>query len=90
MKRRLAFVLAVATLAFGGAAVAPATESVSFTPAAAAKSCSSGYRHAIIGGVHKCLRRGQYCALRYETKYHQYGFHCHRSSRDSNGGYHLT
>jgi predicted permease len=42
-----------------------------------AKSCSSGYTHAIIGGEHKCLRRGQFCAIRYDRTYHRYGFHCH-------------
>jgi ABC-type multidrug transport system ATPase subunit len=26
--------------------------------------CSSGWTHAIIGGVHKCLRAGQFCARR--------------------------
>jgi hypothetical protein len=87
VKRRLAFFLAVVSLAFGGAAVAPATAPVSFTPAAAAKPCSSGWRHAIIGGEHKCLRRGQYCARRYDSQYHRYGFHCHRYY---SGGYRLT
>jgi hypothetical protein len=55
--------------------------------AVVAKPCSNGYRHAIIGGEHKCLRRGQYCARRYDRQYHRYGFHCHR--RDRNGDYHL-
>jgi hypothetical protein len=43
---------------------------------AAAKTCSSGYTHAIIAGEHKCLRRGQFCAIRYDRTYHRYGFHC--------------
>jgi hypothetical protein len=58
--------------------------------AAAAGHCGRGYTHARIGGERKCLRRGQYCARRYERQYHRYGFHCHRSSRDRNGDYHLT
>jgi hypothetical protein len=44
---------------------------------AAAKTGRSGYTHAIIGGEHKFLRRGQFCAVRYDRTYHGYGFHCH-------------
>jgi hypothetical protein len=67
-------------VALGGAA--PAT--------LAAKPCSAGWKHAVIGGSHKCLRRGQFCALRYDRQYHRYGYHCHASSEDSRGNYHLT
>jgi hypothetical protein len=52
-----------------------------------AKPCSSGYTHAVIGGAHKCLRRGQFCAHGYDRQYHRYGFHCHK--RDARGNYHL-
>ncbi len=90
MKRRFALLLSIVAVSFGGAAVAPTTDSVSLSPSAAAKACSSGYRHAVVGGVHKCLRRGQYCAIGSERQYHRYGYHCHRSSRDSRGSYHLT
>lgn len=38
---------------------------------------SGGFRHAIIGGRHKCLRTGQRCTRRYDRQYHRYGFHCH-------------
>ena len=31
---------------------------------------------AIIGGKHKCLGPGEYCALRYERQYEHYGFEC--------------
>jgi hypothetical protein len=58
--------------------------------AIAAHSCSWGYTHAVINGAHKCLRRGQYCAVNADAQYHRYGFHCHRSSRDRRGRYHLT
>jgi hypothetical protein len=44
------------------------------TPAAA--QCSSSYTHASIGGESKCLRRGEYCAVRYKSTYRQYGFTC--------------
>ena len=90
MKRRLAVVVSLAALVFGGAAVAPATHPVSLTPVASAHTCSSGYRHAIISGAHKCLRRGQYCAIGSDRQYHRYGYHCHRASRDRRGDYHLT
>ena len=56
--------------------------------AAMAKPCSSGWKHAVIGGQHKCLRRGQFCARSRDSEYHQYGYHCHK--RDSRGNYHLT
>ena len=31
---------------------------------------------AIIGGEHKCLHAGEFCAVRYETDYERYGFSC--------------
>ncbi len=31
---------------------------------------------AIIGGKHKCLGEGEYCATRYERQYERYGFVC--------------
>jgi hypothetical protein len=36
---------------------------------------------ATIGGTHKCLGAGEYCATRYERQYERYGFVC--SSRYS-------
>lgn len=44
---------------------------------AAAKSCSSGYRHAVLPNGHKCLRAGQFCKKSWDGRYHKYGFHCH-------------
>ncbi len=89
MKHRLAS-LAVAVSMFAAApAVAPVLDrSAVAPPAASAKSCSSGYKHAVIGGSHKCLRRGQFCARAKDSTYHRYGFHCHK--RDARGNYHLT
>jgi hypothetical protein len=90
MSRKLATLLAAASLvgavpAATTAFAAPGTRSAVAT--AAAHTCSSGYKHAVIGGQHKCLRRGQYCARRYDSQYHRYGYHCHRADR--NGDYHL-
>jgi hypothetical protein len=31
---------------------------------------------AVIGGRHKCLGAGEYCATRYERQYERYGFEC--------------
>lgn len=87
MKRRLV-ALAVAASAFGAApATAPLISSVA-PSAAIAKSCSSGYKHAVISGSHKCLRRGQFCARAQDRTYHRYGYHCH--NRDARGNYHLS
>jgi hypothetical protein len=47
-------------------------------PPAYAKSCSTGYRHGVINGAQKCLRRGEFCAHSADRQYHRYGFHCHR------------
>lgn len=85
MKRVLAVAVASASLA--GAAAIPATVA---TPAAFARSCNSGYTHGVINGAHKCLRRGQFCAINADGQYHRYGYHCHRGSRDRAGNHHLT
>ncbi len=76
MKRRLALLAAVfATAIAGTTAAAPAAP---VAPAVAAKSCNSGWTHAVIGGEHKCLRAGQFCAHARDREYHRYGYHCHR------------
>ena len=88
MKRRLAG-LAVAVALLGGAPAAADLAAAKSGPvASAAKSCSSGWTHAVIGGSHKCLRRGQFCARRYDRQYHRYGYHCHK--QDARGNYHLS
>lgn len=86
MRRLLA--LGFAALAFAAATAGSMAGTPAVSPAMVAKSCSSGWTHAIIGGEHKCLRAGQYCARRYESQYHRYSYHCHK--RDSAGRYHLT
>ena len=85
MKKFVVAAIAAVSLAAATPTPAPAHQPIT---ASAAKSCSSGWRHAVIGGSEKCLRRGQFCARRYDRQYHRYGFHCHR--RDARGNYHLT
>jgi hypothetical protein len=86
LKRRLALLLAAGALA-GLPAAAPA-QPASSPRAVSAKSCSGSYTHAVIGGKHKCLRRGQFCAHRYRNQYRRYGFRCVK--QDYRGNYHLT
>lgn len=85
MRKFVVAAIAAVSLAAAGPASAPAQPFVSAT---VAKSCASGWKHAVIGGAEKCLRRGQFCARRSDRQYHRYGFHCHR--RDARGNYHLT
>jgi hypothetical protein len=77
MKRRLALFAAIAVAGLGSAA-APASAHGS-APFAAGKTCSHSYTKGVIGGVQKCLRRGEYCAVRYTRTYTRYGFHCYGS-----------
>jgi hypothetical protein len=89
VKRRLA-VLTVAVAVFAGVpTIAPVLDGSPITTSVAvAKTCSTGYKHAVISGSHKCLRRGQFCARAKDRTYHRYGFHCHK--RDARGNYHLS
>ncbi len=87
MKRRLALLLATASVGAAAPAVAPVADTGPLTPSTAvAKSCSRG-THAVVGRAHKCLARGQFCARGQERTYHRYGFHCHK--QDARGNYHL-
>ncbi len=84
--KKLAICIAVLAVALVAApATAPAQSPVAAT---VAKSCSSGWKHAVIGGAHKCLRRGQFCAHRYDRQYRRYGYRCRK--QDARGNYHLT
>jgi hypothetical protein len=85
MRRRLAVLIAAAALLAWPVAQAPARPG---TPVVAAKVCSTGYKHAVIEGAQKCLRRGQFCAHRYDRQYRRYGYRCLK--RDYRGNYHLT
>ena len=89
MKRRLATLATAASVFAAAPAAAPIFGTAALAPSAAiAKTCSSGFKHAVISGSHKCLRRGQFCARAKDSTYHRYGFHCHK--RDAGGSYHLT
>jgi hypothetical protein len=71
-----------ATAALGLLVAAPAV------PAAPAHHASSvTCRSATIGGQHKCIARGQFCAVRFASQYRRYGLSC--TKRDVNGRYHL-
>jgi hypothetical protein len=88
MTHRAAIVLAA--LALGGPVIAPpAVIATTASPTAVtATTCGNGYRRAVIGGQEKCLRRGQFCARRYDRQYQRYGFRCIK--RDRRGNHHLT
>jgi hypothetical protein len=40
------------------------------------KTCPSGYKHAVIGGVQKCLKAGNFCTHSLDKQYRKYGFRC--------------
>jgi hypothetical protein len=88
MKHRVTVLLVA--LALGAPVIAPPAVSATAggATAVAAKACGSGYTHAVIGGAEKCLRRGQFCAHRYDRQYKRYGFRCVKTDR--RGNYHLT
>ena len=69
MKRKLATLTIALACAAAGSAAVPA--------AGPAKACSAGWKHAVLSSGHKCLRAGQFCASRYDSSYHRYGYHCH-------------
>lgn len=75
IRRLLASAAIVAAVVLGGLSAEVSSAPLSST--AITKTCGAGYRHAVIGGRHTCLRRGQFCAKRYDRQYHRYGYHCH-------------
>jgi len=89
MKRRLVALGAAACLFVFAPAFAPVSHgSPVAPPSAVAKTCSSGFTHAVVNGSQKCLRRGQFCARASDRQYRRYGFRCLR--RDAGGRYHLS
>jgi hypothetical protein len=65
--RRRGVLVLVALSLVGATAPAGAVQADTETPrAVAAKSCGAGYVHAVLPTGHKCLRRGQFCARRYD------------------------
>ena len=84
MEIRKRIVLLLAMLAIALAAVGTSTSSALASPVSAAKPCSAGYVHATLSWGHKCLRAGQFCASRYDSSYHRYGYHCHTGRLKAN------
>jgi hypothetical protein len=83
--KRLALILATLNLAFGGAvsaapAAAPQAKPTAAPVIALHKCKGSRYVHAIVGGEHKCLGTGQFCAKRYASIYRRAGFVCKSGS----------
>jgi hypothetical protein len=71
------------TAALGLLATAPVAAPAASATHPSIVSCTS----ATIGGQHKCIARGQFCAVRYGSQYRRYGLSC--TKRDVNGRYHL-
>jgi hypothetical protein len=69
-RRLLAVTVAAVALGWAPVPVADPVEP------AAAHTCSRGSIHAVLPTGHKCLRRGQYCAIRFASAYRRYGFVC--------------
>jgi hypothetical protein len=86
-RRRIACGLAAVGLVAAGPVGAGGGATAAATPIVQ-KSCSGGFRHAVINGSQKCLRRGEFCAHAADRQYRRYGFRCTR--RDARGNYHLT
>jgi hypothetical protein len=79
LRRRLSTYLAIASLALGGAAAAGATTQAA--PASLDQPAASACKSARIGGRHKCIAAGQFCAKRYERDYRRYGYTCRWDGR---------
>lgn len=69
-------VLAATALASIVAAAGPPAHFAANASAAVAKTCSSGYTHAVIGGAEKCLHAGEFCTRGYDSQYREYGYRC--------------
>jgi hypothetical protein len=67
-KMRLGFATALALVALAWPAAGSA--------APVARVACSRDTPAMIGGQHRCLGAGEYCATRYERQYERYGFIC--------------
>src|SRR5262249_35369515 len=75
--RRLKLLVAIGLAAVTAGAGTPAHSQVA-APVSIAKTCGSGYTHAIIGGQEKCLRAGEFCTHKYDYQYRRYGYRCIR------------
>jgi hypothetical protein len=76
-KMNVAALAAALTMAVVPNLAAAAVES---PVARVAHSCSTGYKHAVTPGGHKCLRAGQYCSTKpgYQRVYKSKGYICSR------------
>ena len=79
-RSRRAAALLASVAALGSTAAAQAAPHPA-APVSAAKSCRSGYVHAVTPGGHKCLHAGEFCSRShsYQVVYHRHGFNCRRN-----------
>jgi hypothetical protein len=73
----------VVCLVFGGSVdaavgLAAPTTGAARPTAVLARTCPSGFTHAVIGGEQKCLHAGEYCAHSEARQYRRYHFVCER------------
>jgi hypothetical protein len=84
LKKRVASVLAVASICLVGS-VGGASAQPTSSPASAQTSatCSPGYVHAVLPDGSRCLHSGEYCSHKpgYAAPYRQAGFRCNSSGR---------
>ena len=76
--KRALGVLACAAVAAAAPIAAPAAGNSGPVRVVAAKSCSSGYVHAVLPSGQKCLRAGEFCSRSrsFQRVYHRKGFDC--------------
>jgi hypothetical protein len=79
LRRRLITYLSLAAIALGGAAAAGATNATA--PVSVNHPAATACKSATIGGRHKCIAAGQFCAKRYERDYRRYGYTCRWDGR---------
>lgn len=79
MRRRTVGLLAALALLAAAPAASVEAQPANAPQVVAAKSCSSGFKHAVMpDGSHKCLHSGEFCKRKssWQHVYHKHGFHC--------------
>jgi len=71
---RIALLTIVCSLVGGLSLLAPTQAPAALS--VASHSCSSSYTHAVLSYGHRCLRRGQFCAMGEQANYRRLGFVC--------------
>lgn len=71
---RVALLTFVSSVVWGAGLLAPPASSAAALTAS--HSCSGSYTHAVLSYGHRCLRRGQFCAMGEQARYRRYGFRC--------------